>query len=188
MISRRMLRPSLALAALAIFAAGCATPPPAPVSMRDPAVNFGMFKTFGWVTNAGPGGSPLSLLDQNIRAAITTQLAARGYVAATDKPDLLIAFEAGSAEKLGNNPVRVGVGIGGWSGNMGGSVNVGSSSVQKYKEGSLVIHAVDAARNVEVWQGQVAGKLPKTGADPAVISQAVAKAMRDFPARPAPAQ
>jgi len=181
------LRPVAAIVALALVATGCATPPPAPVSMRDPAVNFGNFRTFGWVAGSASGAQPVTLLDQNLRAAITAELTKRGYLAATDKPDLLIAFATASTEKLENKPVRVGVGIGGWSGNVGGSVNVGSPSVRNYKEGSLVIHAVDAARNAEVWQGQVAGKLAKGGADPALISQAVAKAMKDFPVRPAAA-
>jgi hypothetical protein len=57
--------------------------------------------------------------------------------------------------------------------------------VRNYKEGSLVIHAVDASRNAEVWQGQVSGKLTKGSTEPAAISQAVGKAMKDFPARPA---
>jgi hypothetical protein len=181
------LKPLAAIVALALLAAACATPPPAPVSMRDTAVDFGAFKTFGWVAGSATSDKPVTLLDQNLRAAISAELAKRGYVAATEKPDLLIAYQTASADKLENNPVRVGVGIGGWGGNVGGSVNVGSPSVRNYKEGSLVIHAVDAARNAEVWQGQVAGKLSKGGADPAVIKQAVAKAMKDFPVRPAAA-
>jgi hypothetical protein len=68
---------------------------------------------------------------------------------------------------------------------MGGSVNVGSPSVKNYKEGSLVIHAIDAARNAEVWQGSVSGQMTNGSLEPAAINQAVAKAMKDFPARPA---
>ena len=128
------------------------------------------------------------LLDQNIRAAITAQLASRGYVAATEKPDLLIVYETASASKVESNPVRIGIGVGSWGSSVGGSVNVGSPSVRNYKEGSLVIHAVDAARNAEVWQGQVSGKLSKGATDAASINQAVAKAMKDFPARTAAAQ
>jgi hypothetical protein len=187
-MTRRRLGPAAAFVTLALLAAGCATPPPAPVTMRDPAVNFSSFKTFGWVANPASGDQPVMLLDQNIRAAITAQLAGRGYVAATEKPDLLIAYETASASKVESNPVRVGIGIGSWGSNVGGSVNVGSPSVRNYKEGSLVIHAVDAARNAEVWQGQVSGKITKGATDSASINQAVAKAMKDFPARTAAAQ
>jgi hypothetical protein len=181
----RKLGPVAALVVLAALAAGCATPAPEPVSMRDPSVNFAAFKTFGWVAGSTSTDQPVMLLDQHIRAAITAELNRRGYVAATEKPDLLIAYETASAQKVENNPVRVGVGIGSWGGNMGGSVSMGSPSVRNYKEGSLVIHAVDASRNTEVWQGQVSGKLSKGSTEPAAIYQAVGKAMKDFPARPA---
>jgi hypothetical protein len=184
-MTRRRLAAVAAIVALAALAAACATPQPEPVSMRDPSVSFAAFKTFGWVAGGTPTDQPVMLLDQNIRSAITAELNRRGYVAAQEKPDLLIAYETASAQKVENNPVRIGVGIGSWGGNVGGSVNVGSPSVRNYKEGSLVIHAVDAARNAEVWQGQVSGKLTKGSTEPAAIRQAVGQAMKDFPARPA---
>ncbi|MCK7513572.1 MAG: hypothetical protein MZV70_62490 [Desulfobacterales bacterium] len=53
-------------------------------------------------------------------------------------------------------------------------------------EGTLVIHAIDAARNAEVWQGRVSGRIGKGSLEPAAVTAAVATAMRDFPARPAP--
>jgi hypothetical protein len=168
---------------LALLAAGCASAPTAPVSMRDPAANFADFKTYGWAT-APTADQPLGLHDQTIRAAIATELQRRGYVESADRPDLRIAFQTASTQKIENNPVRIGLGMGSWGGNVGGSVNVGSSSVRSYQEGTLVIHAVDAARNAEVWQGSVSSKLGKGGAEPASLSQAVARAMKDFPARP----
>lgn len=181
---RRMLR-GVAVVALALVAVACATPSPQPpASMRDPTVDFAKFKTFGWVSASTAGSEPaVTLLDQNIRAAIAAELNARGYLAATEKPDLLIAYETASAQKIENNPVRVGIGIGSWGGNVGGSINVGSPSVRNYQEGSLVIHAVDPARNAEVWQGQVAGKLTKGSTEASAIRTAVARAMKDFPRR-----
>ena len=175
-----------AIVAVALLAASCATPPAQPASSRDTSVDFGKFRTFGWLSPAGAtSDQPVLLLDQNIRGAIAAELNKRGYVLATEKPDLLIAYETASAQKVESNPVRVGIGIGSWGGNVGGSVNVGSPSVRNYKEGSLVIHAVDPARNAEVWQGQVAGKLSKGSTEPSAIHAAVGKAMKDFPARPA---
>jgi hypothetical protein len=182
------LHPAAVVVALALFTAGCATPPPKPVSSRDASVNFATFKTFGWAGGATSSAQPVTLLDQNVRAAITTELTRRGYVAATEKPDLLIAYDTASAEKLENNPVRVSIGIGSWGSSGGGSVSTGSSSVRKVKEGSLVIHAVDASRNAEVWQGSIAGKLGQGSVDAATVNRAVATAMKDFPAGPAAAQ
>ena len=179
---------AIALAATAAgFIAGCASPPPKPETMRDPGVNFTNFKTFGWTAGGAvdAGDAPLKLLDANIRAAITDVMKRKGYVEAPagTTPDLRIAYETASAEKVESNPVRVGIGVGSWGGNMGGSVNMGSPSVRNFTEGTLVVHAIDTARNAEVWQGRVSGKMTKGSVEPAAINQAVAQAMADFPVR-----
>jgi len=167
--------------------AGCAAPPPKPETMRDPGANFTNFKTFGWTAGGAvdAGDAPLKLLDANIRAAIAEVMKRKGYVEASagTTPDLRIAYETASAEKVESNPVRVGIGVGSWGGNMGGSVNMGSPSVRNFTEGTLVVHAIDTARNAEVWQGRVSGKMTKGSVEPAAINQAVAQAMADFPVR-----
>lgn len=185
----RKLGALIAVVAVALAATGCATSTStssSPGSMRDTSVDFAKFRTFGWVNPAGaPGEAAVGLLDQNIRGAITAELSARGYVAATEKPDLLIAYETTRSDRVESNPVRIGIGVGSWGGNVGGSVSVGSPSVRNYQQGSLVIHAVDAARNAEVWQGQVSSKLTKGSTEKSAIYTAVGKAMKDFPTRPA---
>jgi hypothetical protein len=185
--ARRILAGALVLLAGA-FAAGCASAPPEPESMRDPGVDFTAFRTFGWAPAPGvdPADQPLLLLDQNIRAAIGSEMRRRGYVESPDDPDLRIAYETASQEKIESNPVRIGIGVGSWGGSAGGSVNVGSSSVRNYREGTLVIHAIDTARNAEVWQGRVSARLGKNGLEPAAVRSVVSTAMRDFPARPGP--
>lgn len=174
--------PAILLAAALAALAGCAaTEPSGPASMRDPAANFAAFRTFGW--SAPAAGQPLTLADQNVRAAIALELQRRGYSEAQEKPDLAFTFEATSAEKLQNNPVRIGIGIGSWGSSGGGSISVGSPSVQTVKQGTLVIHAIDTARNAEVWQGQYEGKLGGGKPGAAEINRAVKAAMKDFPAR-----
>jgi hypothetical protein len=176
---------ALALIA-ATLVAGCATAPPEAQSNRDPAANFAAYSTFGWgpapdVSGAEP---PLRLLDQNIRAAIVEEMRRRGYVeTTTGEPDLRIVYETKSAEKVESNPVRVGVGVGSWGGNVGGSVNVGSPSLRHYREGTLVIHAIDTKRNAEVWEGRISGRISKGSTDAAAVSTAVRAAMKDFPVR-----
>ena len=178
-------------AVVAFLLAACASPPPQPESMRDPAVDFSKFHTFGWSDAAAVDGNnpPVQLLDKNIRAAIANELMRRGYVEATENPDLRIAYQTASADKIENNPVRVGVGVGSWGGNVGGSIGVGSPSVRNYREGSLVIHAIDRTQNAEVWQGRIAGKISQGSVEAAAVQRAVSAAMRDFPSRssaPAP--
>jgi hypothetical protein len=177
---------AVALAALG-FVAGCASPPPKPETMRDPGVNFSSFKTFGWTAGGTTDATeaPVRLLDANIRAAISDVMKRKGYVEAPagTTPDLRIAYETASAEKLENNPVRVGIGVGSWGGNVGGSVSMGSPSIRNFTEGTLVVHAIDTTRNAEVWQGRVSGKMTKGSLEPTAINQAVATAMADFPVR-----
>ena len=176
--------PGLALLA-ALLLGGCASAPPQPESMRDPSANWASYVTYGWAPSPGVNGTdqPLLMLDQNIRRAIAAELQRRGYVEDADSPDLRIAYETASAEKVESNPVRVGIGVGSWGGNFGGSVNVGSPSVRNYREGTLVIHAIDTARNAEVWQGRISSHMSKGSTEAAAIASAVATAMQDFPAR-----
>jgi hypothetical protein len=184
---RRSARLVLASIALGL-AAGCASAPPESESMRDPGADFSAYRTYGWAPAPGvdAADAPLMLLDRNIRAAIAAELKRRGYIESQESPDLRIAWETASAEKVESNPVRVGIGVGSWGGNFGGSVNVGSPSVRNYREGTLVIHAIDAGRNAEVWQGRVSSRISKGSVEPAAVDAAVATAMRDFPARVAP--
>jgi hypothetical protein len=175
----------LAVVAVTGLVAGCATPPPQAESMRDPQANFAAYRTFGWTSGATLDGTdaPLKLLDSNLRSAIAAELQRRGYAPAPDgtAPDLRMTYEVASEQKLESSPVRVGIGVGSWGGNTGGSVNVGSSGVRNYQEGSLVVRAIDTARNAEVWQGRVSKKITKGSTDPAAVAQAVAVAMQDFP-------
>ena len=182
-----LIRAIVVAAAVAGFVVGCAAPPKPPETMRDPSVNFANFKTFGWTAGGtvDTTDAPLMLLDANIRAAIADVMQRKGYVEAPEgtTPDLRIAYETAKAEKLEDNPVRIGIGVGSWGGNTGGSVSMGSSSVRNFTEGTLVVHAIDTTRNAEVWQGRVSGKMTKGSVEAAAIRQAVGQAMADFPVR-----
>ena len=173
------------LSLAAAIAAGCASAPPEPESMRDPGADFASYATYGWAPAPGvnEADAPLQLLDQNIRAAISSEMRRRGYVESASDPDLRIAYQTTSQDKVESNPVRVGVGVGSWGGNFGGSVSVGSPSLRNYQEGTLVIHAIDNARNAEVWQGRVSGKVTKGSTEAAAVTTAVQAAMKDFPVR-----
>jgi len=177
-------RHGLALCAALLLGACASTAPPQPESMRDPAAPWASYATYGWSPAPGVDGDdqPLLMLDQNIRRAIATELQRRGY-AESATPDLRITYQTTSKDVVESNPVRVGVGMGSWGGSFGGSVSVGSPSVRNYREGTLVIHAIDNARNAEVWQGRVSGKETKGSTEAAAVTSAVQAAMRDFPER-----
>ena len=183
-MSAARARRSMALVAL-LALGGCTSAPPQPESMLDRSVDFNSFQTFGWAPSPGVNGAdqPLMMLDQNIRGAIAAEMRRRGYSESAENPDLRLAYETTRAEKVESNPVRVGIGVGSWGGSVGGSVNVGSPSVRSDREGTLVIHAIDAARSAEVWQGRIATRLTQGSTEAAAVTTAVQAAMRDFPTR-----
>jgi hypothetical protein len=180
---------AIALAALvAALAAGCASSPPKPQSMLDPAANFGNYRTFALQEGGGgASGQPVSIVDGYIRGAIANEMKRKGYAeaAAGEKADLRVEYEAAKAEKLKNNPFRIGVGVGGYGSNVGGSVGVGSPSVKNVTEGSLVIHVVDTARNAESWRSGVTREIGKGNIRREAVDAAVAEAFEDFPPRTA---
>jgi hypothetical protein len=183
---------SLAFAAAA-FVAGCASGPPQPVSMRDPQANFGAFKTFGWSAAQSPQatGQPMSIVDSDIRAAITSELKRKGYVeaAAGTTPDMALQYETGKAEVTKGSPFSVGIGVGSYGSSGGVGVGTSTSGTRNVTEGMLMLRVIDPARNAEVWNGRVSRELGKNGApNAALIHSAVADLLRDFPAQGSPPQ
>ncbi len=183
-----MFRNLFAVAAVTLVA-GCASTPPAPQTLREAQADFSGYRTFGWQAAAGNdgGGKPASIIDGYVRTAIANELKGKGYVEAPagTAPDLTVAYEGGSAEKLKNNPFRIGIGVGSYGSSGGGSVGMGSPGVKSVKEGTLVVHVIDPARETEVWRGSIERELGKEGVQPAVVQGAVSELMRDFPARSA---
>jgi hypothetical protein len=179
---------SSALVATAM-AAGCTSAPPESRSMLDPQADFDAYTTFGWRTNSSADGSPLSLVDTNIRAAIATEMQRKGYIEAPagSAADLLLDYEAARTEKMKSSPFRIGVGVGSYGSSGGASVSTSTPGVKNVIEGSLVVHAIDPARNAEVWRSRISRELGKGSVAPEVIQSVVAEVFSDFPAR-APAQ
>jgi hypothetical protein len=175
------------LLATSILLGGCASPPPPVHSMQDPQANFSAFTTFGWnAADAQGAAQPTSILDTDIRAAITSELQRKGYAeaAAGTNPDLVLHYETAAAEKLKQNPVRVGIGMGGAGANGAAGVGVSSPSHQVVREGTLVLSVIDPHRNAEVWNGRVSREIAN-GGRPSVtlIKSAVAELLKGFPAR-----
>lgn len=192
-VSKTLLRTSFAVMSLALGAAtvtgGCASSAPRSESMLDPAADFKSYKTFGWETAASTDASgqpqPLSIIDSNIQTAIATELKGKGYeeAAVGTNPDLVVSYEKAREQTLKNNPIRIGIGVGGYGGHGGASVGASSASVKNVDVGTLVVHVIDRARNAEAWTGRVSGELSKGGTvEPAVIQSAVAELLREFPA------
>jgi hypothetical protein len=180
-----ILNAVVSLTLVAVLAACATTSAPERQSQTDPNTNLAAYRSFGWKSAAGEGigDEPMRMLDVNIRNGIRAELTRRGYTEVTTDPGFLVAYETAAQEKVKSNPVRFGIGVGSWGGNVGGSVNVGSPSVRSYREGRLVIHVIDAAANREVWFASVAGRVDQQKLDAEAVARVVAFAMQDFPPR-----
>jgi hypothetical protein len=173
------------VAGVLILVAGCTSAQPPVHSMQNPQADFTAYKTFAW--DPGPAdGQPVSILDSNIRGAITNELQRKGYAEAVAgaKPDLVLQYETAAAEKLKSNPFRIGIGMGGVGSSGAAGVGVSSPDAKNVREGTLVLRAIDPARNAEMWNGRVSRELGKGGPpDQALISSAVADLLEKFPAQ-----
>ena len=167
---------------------GCATSKPE--SATAPGADLAAYASFGWQSAGGSSTAsrpPLSIQDANIYNAIRTQLIEKGYREVENQPDFLVGYETESytTEKK-TNPVRIGVGVGSWGGNVGGgvstSVPVGPEGVVAARETRLTIRAVDPKNNREVWVGTTTGGIQQ-GLDAGVVEKAVAGTMKKFPTR-----
>lgn len=174
----------LILAAAALVA-GCTTAPAEPASMIDEQANFADYKTFGWLEYEG--AEPMSIVDTKIRAAITAEMLRKGYVEelAGATADLLLDYQAARTEKVKSKPFSIGIGVGSYGSGGGGSISTRTSNVKNVTEGSLVINAVDSARNAEVWRSAVSRELGENPVDSGIIKKVVTEVFSDFPARTA---
>ena len=193
-VSKTLLRTPFAVISLvlgaAILTGGCASSAPRSESMRDPNADFNSYKTFGWETTTSTDAAgqpqPLTIIDSNIQTAIATELKGKGYEEAPvgTNPDLIVSYEKAREQTVKNNPIRIGIGVGGYGGHGGASVGASSAAVSSVDVGTLVVHVIDRARNAEVWTGRVSGELSKGGnVEPAVIQGAVTELLREFPVR-----
>jgi hypothetical protein len=181
-----VLRPAVLVVVAAALAACATTSTPERRSMQDPGADFGSYRSFAWrqALAEGADDAPLRMLDVNIRNAVTAELVKRGYAEDAAAPQFYVAYETAMTDKVKSSPVRFGIGMGSWGGNVGGSVSMGTPSVQNYQEGELIVRAIDAGRNTEVWYGTVSGEVDRSKLDADAVARAVAVAMQDFPTRP----
>jgi len=127
----------------------------------------------------------VTILDNQIRAAVRAELVARGYREADDAPDFVVHHETieGEAVEQGS-PVRIGIGIGSWGGRVGGSVgtsvDVGGKD-RVLQQQRIALRVLEPNERRELWVGTTA--VLDERPDPAAIDRAVAALMKAFPGR-----
>jgi len=150
-----MMKLSLfAAGAALLLMAGCASGPDVRGDF-DPAADFGRFRTFGFVEQAGTDtGDARSITTTLLQNAAAREMEARGYVR-SDTPDLVINFH-GRLEERVDIQSRPAPSMGptwgyrGWAGSSWGGTEV---TTRRYNVGTLVMDLVDLEQRQMVFQG-----------------------------------
>lgn len=195
---RSASRSLLAAAVVALGIAGCSSGPSIRVD-ADPSVKITEYRTFGFFDPLATDQAGYStLLTARLKEATRRELEARGYSYEQADPDLRINFNVNVVDKteIRSSPnASVGYGYYGYRSGMYGAWSSYPYDVQttNYRQGTLTVDAVDAARKSLVWQGVAEGRISKKAMEnPApAIDAAMAQIFEGFPSRvspPAPAK
>lgn len=188
----RTLLPALAAASL-LAQGGCTTAPEVRADF-DRTADFTSYKTFGFVSPLGTDRSGYqTVVSQHLKSATQREMEARGMRLDPAAPQLLVNFSATLSDKLrvtSMPSMYMGAGYYGYRGGMYSAwpMYYDNTTVTQYKEGTLNIDVVDAARKQMVWEGVVVNSVTQEMLDdvPAAINAAVKAAFSKFPL-PAPA-
>jgi len=159
------IRAATAGIAVALFASGCATGPDVRGDF-DKAADFGKYRTYGFVAQAGTDTSQFkSLATLTLQSAASREMESRGYQRA-DNPDLVINFKGKLEEKtdIESTPAPYygpGWGYGGWYGAPYGGCCAQEVTTRRYQVGTLVMDVVDREKRQVVYQGSVQGVVSK---------------------------
>lgn len=126
----------------------------------DMDTNFNAYKTYKWIprTISDASGSATkavqsnTLLDQRIRRAVDTQLAAKGFTQTEENPDVMVVYHTGLANKVDVTDWGYTYAGSYWGGGMGRSVDV-----YQYTEGTLIVDIVNASSKQLAWRGSATG-------------------------------
>ena len=146
----------------------------------DPSYSTRGLESFTLVAEKAAKPDPLN--DERIRSAIENSLFAKGYEEASALGDFTVMYGM-RIYKNRPDPITFGIGLGGISGNFGGSIS--TSITPKHDEISLFVKMVDPKTKKVFWSASVTKKWSL--ADPVkrkeIIDAAVEEMLRSFPKR-----
>jgi Domain of unknown function (DUF4136) len=179
---------ALAATAALLVLAGCATGPDVRADL-DRSADFTSYKTFGFASPLGTDRDGYqSIVSQQLKRATQRELEARGMRLDTNAPQLLVNFNAALTDKLRVTTVPtapVGIGYYGYRRGLYAAwpAYADQTVVSQYKEGTLNIDVVDAARKQLVWESVVSDSVTQKQLDnlPEAIDRAVAAAFAKYP-------
>jgi Domain of unknown function (DUF4136) len=184
------LRLVAVIGAVALLA-GCASSGPEVRGDYDRNVDFGKYRTYGFVSEAGTGGTGFKSMGmQTMQAAAAREMESRGYTR-SEKPDLVINFKGKLEEKtdIESTPAPYygpGWGYGGVYGSRyGGYGTMGGTEVttRRYQVGTIVMDVVDLEKRQAVFQGGIEGVVTKKMLEnrDAALNTAVSRIFSTYP-------
>jgi len=139
----------------------------------DRSANFGVYRTYQWVSGKG-GHATDQLMDQNIKRAVDEQLAGKGLLRVESGGDLQIAYQVALEQEKQFNGFSMGPR---W--NAMGTVNTSTIEI-----GKIVVDMFDPAKKQLVWRGD-ASKTLDIKKDPEKnfksLEKAMAKLFKNYP-------
>ena len=174
------------LACAGLLLSACASGPDLRADY-DKSADFGKYRTFGFVSEAGTDAAEFrTLATQTLQAAAAREMESRGYTR-SETPDLVINFKGKLEEKtdIESTPAPMygpGWGYRGWYGAPYAYTGT-DVSTRRYNVGTLVMDVIDREKRQAVFQGGIEGVVTKEMMQnkQEAISQAVAKIFSRYP-------
>jgi hypothetical protein len=172
---------------------GCASKPDIR-SDYDHAADFGKYRTFDFVNPLATDKMGYSsLITQQLKTSVTTQMQQRGYQLDTVQPDLLVNFSGRLQDKqeIQSSPSMAGPYYGYRGGYYGGWAGYSNDVYTvNYTTGTLNVDIVDARTKKMVWEGVAVGEVTKKHREnrEATIDKAVTGIFAKYPFQAGTAQ
>jgi Domain of unknown function (DUF4136) len=150
--------------------------------------DFSKYKTYKWVQVPNVQ-YPNSILDDQIKRAIDTQLAAKGLSKTEENPDLYVVYQVALNQEKQWSTYSTGGGPWGWGGWGGwGGMQTTTGSTSTINIGSLNLDIYDVETKKQIWRGE-ATKTLGSGKDPKKVEKNINKAAEKlFKKYPPPAK
>ena len=156
-----------------------------------PGTDFSKYRTYTWVDEVqgvpSVGGQPDQILDTQVKQAIDSQMAAKGFTKVADggKPDLLLGYQLMiDREKEINGFGNSWGGWGGWGPWGGSSFGSFSANTSTINIGTFVIGMYDPAVKKLVWIGGAQHEIEpskKPEKNQERLNKGAQKLLKDFP-------
>jgi Domain of unknown function (DUF4136) len=156
-----------------------------------PGTDFSKYHTYAWVDEVqgvpAVGGHPDQILDTQVKQAIDSQMAAKGFtkVVDGDKADLFLGYQLAMDREKQINGFAEGVG-GGWGGwgPWGGGLDSFSATTSTINIGTFVVGMYDPAAKKLVWIGAAQHAIEpskKQEKNQERLNKGAQKLLKDFP-------